>query len=67
MNKSILDIILVNKKRGMKMEQASLFDMSVNEPLASRMRPRNLNEFVGQDHLIGENKILKKMILFERL
>ena len=49
------------------MEQASLFDMSVNEPLASRMRPRNLNEFVGQDHLIGENKILKKMILSDHI
>ena len=26
------------------------------------MRPRNLNEFVGQEHLIGENKILRKII-----
>ena len=44
------------------MEQASLFDIPTNEPLASRMRPRNLNEFVGQDHLLGENKLLRKMI-----
>lgn len=34
----------------------------MNEPLASRMRPRNLSEFVGQKHLLGENKILRKMI-----
>lgn len=44
------------------MEQASLFDTSLIEPLAYRMRPRNLNEFVGQEHLIGENKILQKII-----
>ena len=44
------------------MEQVSLFGDSMSEPLASRMRPRSLDEFVGQTHLIGENKILKKMI-----
>lgn len=44
------------------MEQASLFDTSLIEPLAYRMRPRNLNEFVGQEHLIGEDKILRKII-----
>lgn len=44
------------------MEQASLFEKPMNEPLASRMRPRNLEEFVGQDHLIGEGKLLRKMI-----
>ena len=44
------------------MEQASLFDEVKYEPLAYRMRPRNLSEFVGQEHLIGNGKILKKMI-----
>ena len=44
------------------MEQSSLFDIPTLEPLASRMRPRNLNEFVGQTHLIGEGKLLRKMI-----
>ena len=44
------------------MEQQSLFEVPMNEPLASRMRPRDLSEFVGQSHLIGENKILRKMI-----
>jgi len=44
------------------MKQSSLFENIVNEPLASRMRPRNLSEFVGQKHLIGEGKILKKII-----
>ncbi len=44
------------------MEQTSLFEQPMNEPLASRMRPRDLSEFVGQTHLLGENKILRKMI-----
>ena len=44
------------------MEQSSLFESPSLEPLASRMRPRNLEEFVGQKHLIGEGKLLKKMI-----
>ncbi len=44
------------------MEQQSLFENILNEPLASRMRPRTLEEFVGQQHLIGENKILRKII-----
>ena len=44
------------------MEQVSLFSSFHSEPLASRMRPINLEEFVGQGHLIGEGKILRKMI-----
>ena len=34
----------------------------MNTPLAERMRPRSLDEVVGQKHLIGENKILKNLI-----
>lgn len=44
------------------MHQQSLFEIPKNEPLASRMRPRNLTEFAGQTHLIGEGKLLRKMI-----
>ena len=44
------------------MEQSSLFENKGNEPLASRMRPTKLDEVVGQTHLIGENKILRKII-----
>lgn len=44
------------------MEQASFFEEQKYEPLAYRMRPKNLSEFVGQEHLIGNGKILKKMI-----
>ena len=44
------------------MEQTSLFDLPTSEPLASRMRPTKLSEIVGQTHLLGENKLLRKMI-----
>ena len=44
------------------MEQKSLFENDINQPLASRLRPRDLDEFVGQQHLIGEGKILRKLI-----
>lgn len=36
--------------------------MSINQPLADRMRPRELDEFVGQDHLVGNNSILRQSI-----
>jgi putative ATPase len=36
-------------------------------PLAERMRPRTLDEFVGQDHLLAEGKILRRLIEEDRL
>ena len=36
--------------------------MSPNQPLADRMRPKILDEFIGQEHLVGENAILRKII-----
>jgi putative ATPase len=36
--------------------------MSINQPLADRMRPGALDEFVGQDHLVGKNSILRQSI-----
>lgn len=37
------------------------------EPLASRMRPRSLDEFVGQQHFLGEGKLLRRLIMADRL
>jgi putative ATPase len=36
-------------------------------PLAARMRPRTLDEFVGQEHFLGEGKLLRRMLLADRL
>ena len=46
----------------MEQNQKSLFENENNQPLASRLRPQNLEEFVGQTHLTGEGKILRKFI-----
>ena len=32
------------------------------KPLAERMRPRTLDEYIGQRHLVGEGAVLRKMI-----
>jgi len=37
------------------------------QPLASRMRPRSLDEFVGQQHFLGEGKLLRRLIQANRL
>ena len=44
------------------MEEETLFEDNANQPLAWRLRPRSLEEFVGQQHLVGEGKILRKLI-----
>ena len=43
-------------------EQLGLFDTVRTEPLAARMRPGTLDEIVGQQHLIGPGKILRRII-----
>lgn len=44
------------------MEQESLFEEVSFQPLASRIRPASLSEYVGQKHLVGEGKVLWKLI-----
>ena len=46
------------------MDQISLFETEKQntQPLAARMRPRNLDEFVGQKHLVGEGRVLRNLI-----
>ena len=46
------------------MEQLSLFSEEVNisAPLASRLRPQTLDDYIGQEHLVGKGKILRQML-----
>ncbi len=51
------------------MDQLSLFDTQsgqslspVSAPLADRMRPQDLEDYVGQRHLLGEGKLLRKIL-----
>ena len=41
--------------------------MNSSEPLAYRMRPKNLEEYVGQEHVLGEGKLLYRTIKADRL
>ena len=43
-------------------EQLSLFNRPDSQPLAARLRPGTLEEFVGQKHLLGEGKVLRRLI-----
>ena len=51
----------------------SLFDiqktdtLNINAPLAQRMRPQNLDEILGQDHIIGPGKLLRRAIETDKL
>ena len=44
------------------MEQQTLFGGTDTQPLAARLRPRSLEEFAGQTHLLGPGKILRRLI-----
>lgn len=48
-----------------------LFDLNNNEydakPLADKMRPNNLDEFVGQKHIVAEGSLLRRAIKLDRL
>ncbi len=39
-----------------------LFDNRRKSPLADRMRPRNLDEFIGQEHIVGKGRLLRRAI-----
>ena len=41
--------------------------MNFNEPLAFRVRPMNLEEYIGQEHVLGKDKILYRTIKADRL
>ena len=36
-------------------------------PLAERMRPRTLDEYIGQSHLVGEGSVLRRMLESEHI
>ena len=44
------------------MEQGTLFERQEDQPLAARLRPQTLEEFCGQTHLLGEGKVLRRII-----
>ena len=49
------------------MEQAGIFDDLVSQPLAARLRPETLDEYVGQEHLLGQGRVLRRMVEQDRI
>ncbi|MCH2178607.1 MAG: replication-associated recombination protein A [Mariniblastus sp.] len=48
-------------------EQAERKNLSRAKPLAARLRPRKLDEFVGQQHILGAGKLLRRLVNSDRL
>jgi len=44
------------------MEQRTFFENEASQPLAARLRPQTIDEYVGQQHLLGEGKVLRRLI-----
>ncbi|MEI7963138.1 MAG: replication-associated recombination protein A, partial [Verrucomicrobiota bacterium] len=47
--------------------EGDLASLPADAPLAARMRPRTLGEYVGQGHILGEGKLLRRAIEADRL
>ncbi len=48
-------------------EQQEANNANAARPLAARMRPRTLEEFAGQQHFVGEGKLLRRMLTADRI
>ncbi len=48
-------------------EQSEAANLRKAQPLAARMRPRSLDEFAGQQHFLGEGKLLRRLLAADRL
>ena len=44
------------------LEQGTIFERESVQPLAARLRPQTLEEYCGQKHLLGEGKVLRRLI-----
>ena len=59
-----IGILFLGEKR---VEQNTFFTNNLEQPLAARLRPRDLDEYAGQSHLLGEGKILRRLIEGDRV
>src|SRR5438270_13990494 len=64
---------MYGRKRTIPASDEALFDLEPGaedvsaQPLAARMRPRDLDEFLGQEHLVGDGTVLRRAIEAKRL
>ncbi|WP_297281444.1 replication-associated recombination protein A [uncultured Anaerococcus sp.] len=52
-----MDLFELNRQR----------ELEKSAPLADRIRPKNLKDYIGQDHLVGDGKIISRMIKADRI
>lgn len=52
-----MDLFELNKQR----------QLEKSAPLADRLRPKSLENYIGQEHLVGDSKIISRMIKADRI
>ena len=48
-------------------ESAEQANLNAGKPLAARMRPQSLDQFIGQEHIMGAGKLLRKIVDADRI
>lgn len=52
----------------LNMKQSSIFESDLNlTPLAARIKPTTLEEFIGQKHILGKGKLLRNLIEHDQI
>src|SRR5579883_2547995 len=59
--------IITFRLRSASSGKENVFRCGTGEPLASRMRPQTIDEIVGQEHLLGEGRLLRRNIESDRI
>ena len=61
------DLFLVPKEKPVEEKSPPAAGLPPNQPLAARMRPRNLGEYAGQTHILGPGQLLRRAIEADRI
>ncbi len=62
-----MNLMIENKSNRTLFGESEQARIASASPLAARMRPRNLQEFIGQSHFLGPDKLLTRMLEADRL
>jgi putative ATPase len=62
-----MDLMVENKSNETLFSEYEQAKIASASPMAARMRPRNLEEFIGQRHFLGPDKLLTRMLEADRL
>jgi putative ATPase len=65
--RNLRSVVLIVQDLFQSADEAKEEPVSASAPLAARMRPRTLDEFVGQEHILAPGKLLRRAIEADRL